>query len=102
MDEPLSSLDAAGKADVLPYLETLHRSLRLPVVYVSHDAIEIARLADRALRIESGRLRGPAVELAQAGADPLALLDAAQVRALARAALAAGLDVEPADEPRRE
>jgi molybdate transport system ATP-binding protein len=89
MDEPLSSLDVASKADVLPYLEGLHRSLALPVVYVSHDALEIARLADRVLRMEGGRLRGPAVELA--GADPLALLDETQVRALARAALAAGL-----------
>jgi molybdate transport system ATP-binding protein len=96
MDEPLSSLDAASKAEVLPYLETLHRSLRLPVLYVSHDALEVARLADRVLRMEGGRLRGPAAEVA-GGADPLALLDQAQVRALARAALAAGLTVEPDD-----
>jgi len=100
MDEPLSSLDAAGKADVLPYLETLHRSLRLPVIYVSHDAMEVARLADHVLRIERGRLRGPATELAAARADPLALLDEAQVRALARAALAAGLAVESEHDPR--
>jgi molybdate transport system ATP-binding protein len=92
MDEPLSSLDAAGKAEVLPYLEALHRSLSLPILYVSHDALEVARLADRALRIERGRLTGPAAELA--GADPLALLDEPQVRALARAALAAGLTIE--------
>jgi molybdate transport system ATP-binding protein len=93
MDEPLSSLDAAGKADVLPYLEALHRSLALPILYVSHDALEIARLADRVLRIEAGRLKGPAVELA--GEDPLALFDEAEVRALARTALAAGLTLEP-------
>lgn len=96
MDEPLSSLDAASKAEVLPYLEGLHRSLRLPVLYVSHDALEVARLADRVLRMDAGRVRGPAAEVA-GGADPLALLDAAQVRALARAALAAGLTVEPDD-----
>ncbi|CAN7424432.1 ATP-binding cassette domain-containing protein [Phenylobacterium sp. LjRoot219] len=96
MDEPLSSLDAASKAEVLPYLEGLHRSLRLPVLYVSHDALEVARLADRVLRMEGGRLRGPATEVA-GGADPLALLDPAQVRALARAALAAGLTVEQDD-----
>ena len=93
MDEPLSSLDAASKADVLPYLDVLHRTLELPVLYVSHDALEVARLADRVLRIEAGRLRGPPVELG--GVDPLALLEADQVRALARAALAAGLTVEP-------
>ena len=100
MDEPLSSLDATSKADVLPYLDALHRSLRLPILYVSHDAIEVARLADRVLRIEAGRLRGPATALSVGRPDPLALLDDRQVRALARAALAAGLDVEPAHEPK--
>lgn len=91
MDEPLSSLDTASKADVLPYLERLHRTLQLPILYVSHDALEVARLADRVLRIEAGRLRGPASELA--GDDPLALLEPGQIEALARAALAAGLSV---------
>lgn len=95
MDEPLSSLDAASKADVLPYLETLHRTLKLPILYVSHDAMEVARLADRVLRIEAGRLRGPAADLG--GADPLDLLEPGQVRALARAALAAGLSVDPGE-----
>jgi len=95
LDEPLSSLDAASKADVLPYLEALHHSLRLPVIYVSHDPLEVVRLADRALRMGEGRLRGPAAELA--AADPLALLDDAQVRGLARAALAAGLPVGSGD-----
>lgn len=87
MDEPLSSLDPAGKAEVLPYLETLHRRLSLPVIYVSHDAVEVAQLADRVLRMEAGRLRGPAA----APTDPLEGLAEPQVRALARAALAAGL-----------
>jgi molybdate transport system ATP-binding protein len=90
MDEPLSSLDAASKAEVLPYLEQLHRGLRLPVIYVSHDALEVARLADRVVRMEAGRLT--AVSEA-ASSDPLAILTEDQVRTLARAALAAGLEV---------
>lgn len=89
MDEPLSSLDADGKAEVLPYLERLHRELSLPILYVSHDALEVARLADRVLRMEGGRLTGPHEVR---GADPLALLSEDQVRTLARAALAAGLE----------
>jgi molybdate transport system ATP-binding protein len=95
MDEPLSSLDAASKAELLPYLEALHRRLRLPILYVSHDALEIARLADRVLRMEAGRLRGPASEISPQAGDPLALLATTQVKALARAALAAGLSIEP-------
>jgi len=94
MDEPLSSLDAASKAELLPYLEQLHRGLRLPIVYVSHDALEVARLADRVIRMEAGRLGPVAEHRAGEGADPLAMLNAEQVRALALAALAAGLDVE--------
>lgn len=91
MDEPLSSLDAAGKAEVLPYLERLHRDLSLPILYVSHDALEVARLADRVLRMTSGALSGPAEA---ASPDPLALLSDDQVRTLARAALAAGLEAQ--------
>jgi len=94
MDEPLSSLDAASKAEVLPYLEQLHRSLSLPILYVSHDALEVARLADRVIRMEGGRL-GPVTAHGVSGrADPLDVLDAGQIMALARAALAAGLDVD--------
>jgi molybdate transport system ATP-binding protein len=89
MDEPLSSLDAASKAEVLPYLEQLHRGLSLPVIYVSHDALEVARLADRVMRMADGRL----ISVHEAGsADPLANLSQDQVRTLARAALAAGLE----------
>jgi molybdate transport system ATP-binding protein len=56
MDEPLSSLDAASKADIMPYLDRLHRTLDIPVLYVSHDASEIARLADATLEIRNGRV----------------------------------------------
>jgi molybdate transport system ATP-binding protein len=94
MDEPLSSLDAASKAEVLPYLERLHRELRLPILYVSHDALEVARLADRVIRMEAGRLGPVTARRAVEGADPLDVLGPEQVRALARAALAAGLEVD--------
>jgi molybdate transport system ATP-binding protein len=92
MDEPLSSLDAASKAEVVPYLEDLHRRLRLPVLYVSHDAGEVARLADRVITMREGRLdraEAPAVH------DPLDRMSEAEVRGLARAALAAGLRPSP-------
>jgi molybdate transport system ATP-binding protein len=94
MDEPLSSLDAASKAEVLPYLEQLHRALSLPILYVSHDALEVARLADRVVRMEAGRLGPVIAHRAARDADPLGVLSPEQVRALARAALAAGLEVE--------
>ncbi|MFP5409239.1 MAG: molybdenum ABC transporter ATP-binding protein, partial [Gammaproteobacteria bacterium] len=61
MDEPLSALDAASRADILPYLERLHRQLELPIIYVSHALDEVARLADTLLLIEAGKItyQGP-------------------------------------------
>jgi molybdate transport system ATP-binding protein len=93
MDEPLSSLDAASKLEVIPYLETLARSLSLPVVYVSHDPAEVTRLAGRVLTMREGRIvQGADVAGPTSGTpDPLARLDAEEIRALALAALAAGL-----------
>ncbi|MGB1561516.1 MAG: molybdenum ABC transporter ATP-binding protein [Sinimarinibacterium flocculans] len=57
MDEPLSALDAARKAEVLPYLERLHRTLAIPTVYVSHAFDEIARLADHLVVLDHGLVR---------------------------------------------
>jgi len=57
MDEPLASLDAARKRDILPYLERLHRALDIPVLYVSHSVDEVARLADHVVVLDQGRVR---------------------------------------------
>src|SRR6185503_13533520 len=46
MDEPLASLDGPRKAEILPYIERLRDEMRLPIVYVTHDLDEVARLAD--------------------------------------------------------
>ena len=56
MDEPLSSLDAAHKKEILPYLEQLHRELTIPIIYVSHSVDEIARLADHLVVLDQGRV----------------------------------------------
>lgn len=65
MDEPLAALDAPRKAQILPYLESLRTALRLPVLYVSHDAAEVARLATTVVVMEGGRVRtsGPVAEM---------------------------------------
>ncbi len=65
MDEPLAALDERSKAEILPYLERLHRELAVPLLYVSHAADEIARLADHLLLIDRGRqiAAGPFTEL---------------------------------------
>lgn len=84
MDEPLSALDAARKAEVLPYLETL-AGRGLPIVYVTHALEEAARLADHLVLMDQGRVQvaGPALALMARADTPLAVLDdAASVLAL--------------------
>lgn len=56
MDEPLASLDAARKAEILPYIERLRDEMNLPMVYVSHSVEEVTRLADQIVLIADGRV----------------------------------------------
>jgi molybdate transport system ATP-binding protein len=65
LDEPLASLDAARKAEILPYLERLRDEAGVPMVYVSHQADEARRLATAVVRIDAGRV------VATGGADLL-------------------------------
>jgi len=91
MDEPLSSLDAASKAEILPYLDRLHRELSIPTLYISHDAGEIARLADHVLYMRDGRIiPAPAGDL-DGARRALAAMDPTEKDRLALAALLAGL-----------
>ncbi len=57
LDEPLASLDAARKAEILPYLERLAREAKIPMLYVSHSLDEVARLADRMIVLSEGRVK---------------------------------------------
>lgn len=67
MDEPLASLDAARKAEIMPYLERLRDDVQIPIVYVSHSVAEVMRLASEVAVLQQGRLAafGPAAEIAQ-------------------------------------
>jgi molybdate transport system ATP-binding protein len=56
LDEPLSSLDAARRAEVLPYLEKLRDGFAIPIVYVSHQFDEVLRLATRVVLLDAGRV----------------------------------------------
>lgn len=56
MDEPLAALDSKRKEEIMPYLERLHDELDIPVIYVSHSADEVARLADHLVLLENGKV----------------------------------------------
>ncbi|WP_343079887.1 molybdenum ABC transporter ATP-binding protein [Ostreiculturibacter nitratireducens] len=74
MDEPLSALDAARKAEILPFLERLRDEAGVPILYVSHALSEVARLATTIVVLEAGRVvrAGPAADmLSDPAAAPL-------------------------------
>jgi molybdate transport system ATP-binding protein len=81
MDEPLAALDAARKAEILPYLERLHRELALPIVYVTHAMDEVARLADHLVLLRDGQVEaaGPLTELMARTDLPLSRQDDAGI-----------------------
>ena len=56
MDEPLASLDVTRKQEILPYLEKLKHCAKVPIVYVSHDINEVARLADYLVVMQQGKV----------------------------------------------
>ncbi|MCE1272850.1 MAG: ATP-binding cassette domain-containing protein [Acinetobacter sp.] len=44
LDEPLSALDAAHKAEIIPFFQRVKQELGIPMLYVSHDKSEIEQL----------------------------------------------------------
>jgi molybdate transport system ATP-binding protein len=67
LDEPLASLDASRREEVLPYLESLRDQLAIPMVYVSHNFDEVLRLATHLVLMDSGKT------LAQGGLGEMSL-----------------------------
>jgi molybdate transport system ATP-binding protein len=77
MDEPLASLDAARKSDIMPYLTRLKSALNLPILYVTHAFDEAAQLADSMVLLEAGHVVGcgPLSEVTARADLPLAQRD---------------------------
>ena len=58
LDEPLSGLDRARKAELLPYIGRAVAEAKVPAVYVTHSVDEVTALADRVMGLAGGRLTG--------------------------------------------
>jgi molybdate transport system ATP-binding protein len=56
LDEPLASLDDDRKAEIFPYLERLRDHANIPMIYVSHSAAEIRRIANNVVHLEAGKV----------------------------------------------
>ncbi|WP_171180753.1 molybdenum ABC transporter ATP-binding protein [Ruegeria sp. HKCCD8929] len=88
-DEPLAALDEARKAEILPYFERLRDEVSVPILYVTHSAAEVARLATSVVALQDGKVagHGPAAEVladpavAPAGVRAVGAILQARVRA---------------------
>lgn len=94
MDEPLASLDEARKAEILPYIERLRDEMAIPIVYVSHSAAEVARLATTLAIVDEGMVKacGPTAQV-MARLDIARLPGAPEASSLLEAKVA-GFDAE--------
>jgi molybdate transport system ATP-binding protein len=59
LDEPLAAVDVERRRRILPYLLRVRDELGVPVIYVSHDRMEVDQLADRVVMLDAGRVRRP-------------------------------------------
>lgn len=57
LDEPLASIDVDRKSEFVPYLRSVLKEYRIPMLYVTHSLSEVAALCDRTLVLQDGRIR---------------------------------------------
>jgi len=56
LDEPLSSLNFALKQKIVTYLIRIRDEFKIPMLYVSHDPLEIMELCQEVLIMEEGKM----------------------------------------------
>jgi molybdate transport system ATP-binding protein len=56
-DEPLAALEMERKLEILPLIERLRDEFAVPIVYVSHAIEEVARLANKIVVLDAGRVK---------------------------------------------
>jgi molybdate transport system ATP-binding protein len=56
LDEPMSNLDSRLKRRLIPFLLRIRDEFQIPLIYVTHDATELASLCDEIVLVEKGRV----------------------------------------------
>lgn len=82
LDEPLSALDSARKAEILPYLERLRDVGGVPMLHISHQVSEVMRLSTQVVVVQDGRttrIGTPAEVLGDAAHAPLGVREVSSV-----------------------
>ena len=77
LDEPLAALDAPLRRRILAYLLRVRDELRVPTLFVSHDASEVQAMCDEVLVLRSGSVvaQGDPSIVLRAGVEPQAGFD---------------------------
>lgn len=77
LDEPMAALDHARRQEILPWLERMRDELKIPMLYVTHSADEVTRLADHLIVLERGSVKaaGPVAKVFAAIEHPVILGD---------------------------
>ncbi len=57
MDEPMAALDWASRTSIMPQLRNINRDFGVPVIFVSHDREEMARLSDELMVMDNGLIK---------------------------------------------
>ncbi len=57
LDEPTAGLDPAGREEILQNIENYRRAKKAAILMVSHSMSDVARMADRILVLEKGKVR---------------------------------------------
>lgn len=56
LDEPVAGLDPVSRNDFLAFIDRLHKKHGITIVMVSHNMNDIARLADRMIVLDKGKI----------------------------------------------
>jgi ABC-type dipeptide/oligopeptide/nickel transport system ATPase component len=56
VDEPTSALDYVNQAEVLELFRNLREQLGVAVLFISHDLLAVAKVADRVAVMQQGRI----------------------------------------------
>lgn len=83
LDEPLAGVDQARRREIIPYLDRLRAEAGIPLIFVSHELDDVARLADTMVVLRHGEVatHGVAAEIF-ASADFDALVGSGEAGAL--------------------
>ncbi|MFZ9994409.1 MAG: molybdenum ABC transporter ATP-binding protein [Steroidobacteraceae bacterium] len=57
LDEPLASLDAKKRSEILDLLDEIKHEFNIPIVHVTHSLAEVMRLADQLVLIDQGKIK---------------------------------------------